>query len=247
MTQEAIVEGVLEQILSVWQGDAKDLRGRGPKGFDWLPGSHLVSVRAVPFDLKDSTYLMLQGMGGADAGLRLHPHHATFNVATFCAALWSNFTLPLTTTLSLIATGSFAEENRATLTAMLSVAGECQMLIFSEEERLCKDVIINTQYDSGRIGFYFKDESEGGGFVSFSGMGPKWRAPSENLRLLPIDALIIDEERVPALGFCTFEDPYVGKARIECSAYHENGELFSGFFVSDGSRPELMAPGGNDG
>ena len=151
------------------------------------------------------------------------------------------------TTLSLIATGSFAEENRATLTAMLSVAGECQMLIFSEEERLCKDVIINTQYDSGRIGFYFKDESEGGGFVSFSGMGPKWRAPSENLRLLPIDALIIDEERVPALGFCTFEDPYVGKARIECSAYHENGELFSGFFVSDGSRPGLMAPGDYDG
>jgi transposase len=34
--------------------------------------------------------------GRPDAGLRLHPHHATFNVATFCAALWSNFTLPLT-------------------------------------------------------------------------------------------------------------------------------------------------------
>ena len=76
--------------------------------------------------------------GRPDAGLRLHPHHATFNVATFCAALWSNFTLPLTTTLSLIATGSFAEENRATLTAMLSVAGECQMLIFSEEERIAR-------------------------------------------------------------------------------------------------------------
>lgn len=74
MTQDAIIEGVLEQILSVWQVDAKDLRGRGPKGFDWLPGSHLVSVRAVPFDLKDSTYLMLQGMGGADPrenGVRL--------------------------------------------------------------------------------------------------------------------------------------------------------------------------------
>ena len=58
MTQDALIEGALEQILSVWQVDAKDLRGRGPKGFDWLPGSHLVSVRAVPFDLKDPSYLM---------------------------------------------------------------------------------------------------------------------------------------------------------------------------------------------
>lgn len=74
MTQDALIESALEQILSVWQVDAKDLRGRGPKGFDWLPGSHLVSVRAVPFDLKDSSYLMLQGIGGADPrenGVRL--------------------------------------------------------------------------------------------------------------------------------------------------------------------------------
>lgn len=74
MTQDALIENALGQILGVWQVDAKDLRGRGPKGFDWLPGSHLVSVRAVPFDLKDPTYLMLQGMGGAnprDGGVRL--------------------------------------------------------------------------------------------------------------------------------------------------------------------------------
>lgn len=66
MTQDPLIENALEQILSVWQIDAKDLRGRGPKGFDWLPGSHLVSVRAVPVDLKDQTYLMMQGMGGAN-------------------------------------------------------------------------------------------------------------------------------------------------------------------------------------
>lgn len=74
MKHDALIEGALEQILSVWQVGAKDLRGRGSKGFDWLPGSHLVSVRAVPFDLKDPSYLMLQGMGGADPrenGVRL--------------------------------------------------------------------------------------------------------------------------------------------------------------------------------
>jgi hypothetical protein len=74
MSQDALIENALEQILSVWQVDAKDLRGRGSKGFDWLPGSHLVSVRAVPFDPKDPTYIMLQGMGGAnprEGGIRL--------------------------------------------------------------------------------------------------------------------------------------------------------------------------------
>lgn len=74
MTQDVLIEGALEEILSVWQVDAKYLRDRGSKGFDWLPGSHLVRVRAVPFDLKDPSYLMLQGMGGAEPrenGVRL--------------------------------------------------------------------------------------------------------------------------------------------------------------------------------
>lgn len=66
MTQNALIESALEQILDVWQVDTKDLRGRGPRGFDWLPGSHLVSVRAVPFDASDPSYLMMQGIGGAD-------------------------------------------------------------------------------------------------------------------------------------------------------------------------------------
>lgn len=74
MSQEALIENAIEQIMGVWQVDAKDLRGRGPKGFDWLPGSHLVSVRAVPFDLNDPTYLTLNIMGATDprqGGIRL--------------------------------------------------------------------------------------------------------------------------------------------------------------------------------
>ncbi len=48
MSQDAVIEKAMEQIMGVWQVDAKDLRGRGPKGFDWLPGSHL--VLPSPFD-----------------------------------------------------------------------------------------------------------------------------------------------------------------------------------------------------
>lgn len=154
--------------------------------------------------------------------------------------------LPLAAIL-LAATPSLAGESRAALTSMFSVAGDCQMLIFSEEERPCKDVIINTEYDSGRIGFYFIDDSDGGGVVSFSGMGQEQRSPAENLRLQPLDALILKDGRVPAVGVCSFENPFVGQARVQCSAFVESGELFSAFFISDGSPPQLMSLDKNDG
>ena len=140
-----------------------------------------------------------------------------------------------------------AEEQRANLTAMFSVAGECQILVVSEEERPCKDVVINTEYDSGRIGFYFIDDSDGGGIISFSGKGREQRSPAENLRLQPLDALILEGGRVPAIGVCSFENPFVGQARIQCSAFIESGEMYSGFFISDGTEPKLMSSEANDG
>lgn len=150
-------------------------------------------------------------------------------------------------TVLLSATPLVAEEQRANLTAMFSVAGECQMLIVSEEERPCKDVVVNTEYDSGRIGFYFIDDSEGGGIISFSGKGQEQRSPAEDLRLQPLDMLILEGGRVPAVGVCTFENPFAGQARIQCSAFVESGEMYSGFFISDGAEPKLMSSEANDG
>lgn len=144
-------------------------------------------------------------------------------------------------------TPALAEEQRANLTAMFSVAGECQMLVVAEEERPCKDVVINTEYDSGRIGFYFIDDSEGGGIISFSGKGWEQRSPAENLRLQPLDALILEGGKVPAIGVCSFENPFAGQARIQCSAFVESGEMYSGFFISDGAEPKLMLSEANDG
>ena len=74
MAQDKLIARALEQILDIWQVDTKDLLQTGPKGFDWLPGSHLVRVRAVPVDPKDPTYLMLQNMSGVvprENGVRL--------------------------------------------------------------------------------------------------------------------------------------------------------------------------------
>ena len=142
---------------------------------------------------------------------------------------------------------ALAEDHRASLTAMFSVAGECQMLIVSEEERPCKDAVINTEYDSCRIGFYFVDDGEGSGITSFSGLGREQRSPAENLRLQPLDAVILDGGRVPAVGICSFENPFAGQARIQCSAFVESGEMFSGFFISDGREPKLISSEANDG
>jgi hypothetical protein len=125
---------------------------------------------------------------------------------------------------------------------MFSITGDCQMLIKSEKERLCRDLIINTEYDIARVGFYFFDESEDGGIISFSGMGQQQRFPAEDLRLQPIDVIIMSGIRTPAVGICSFENPFIGSARFQCSAFIESGELFSGFFLSDGSDPQPMSP-----
>lgn len=150
--------------------------------------------------------------------------------------------------LALLTIGSSArsEELPASLTNMFSVTGECQMLVSADEQRPCRDVMIHTEYDSGRIGFYFLYESEAGGIVSFTGMGQEQHSPAKNVRLQPLDALIIEGEREDAVGFCTFENPYVGQAKVRCAAYLEDGKLFSGFFLTDGSQPEVLAPRDSD-
>jgi hypothetical protein len=145
------------------------------------------------------------------------------------------------TALLFIGTLALAEELPANLTNMFSVTGECQMLVFADELRPCRQVMINSEYDNGRIGFYFLYE-----IVSFTGMGQEQHSPAENVRLQPLDGLIIEGEREDAVGFCTFENPFVGQARIGCAVYLENGQLYSGFFLTDGSQPETLVPGDTD-
>lgn len=45
-TMDGIIETALQQLLDIWQVDEADVK-RGKTGFDWLPGSHVVRVRAV--------------------------------------------------------------------------------------------------------------------------------------------------------------------------------------------------------
>lgn len=117
------------------------------------------------------------------------------------------------------------------------------MLIVSGEQYSCREAVMNTEYDDGRTGFIFINAREGGGIISFSGMGQEQVSPSVDLRLQPVDALVVDGTRKRAVGFCAFGNPFSGQARMECYAYLENGELYAGFFLSDGQTPKLMGPG----
>ena len=61
------------------------------------------------------------------------------------------------------------------------------------------------------------------------------------------DALIFERAGMPAVGAYSFENPFVGQARIECSTFVESVEMSSGFFISDGGEPKLMSAEATDG
>lgn len=74
MPLTSLVENCLEQVRNVWQVEQKDLRDTGPNGFDWLPGSHLVEVRAVCVNENDPVYIAQRETFGTtprDGGIRL--------------------------------------------------------------------------------------------------------------------------------------------------------------------------------
>lgn len=130
--------------------------------------------------------------------------------------------------LSLVAalsasTPALAEDQRTNLTAIFSVEGECQILIVSGEERPCKDVVFNTEYNHSRLGFYFIDDGELGGLVSFSNMGPEQRSPSEDLSMQPSDTVKLKDSKMSirnteALGVAAAEKKI---AWVDLSTDHE--------------------------
>jgi len=131
-----------------------------------------------------------------------------------------------------------ANDNRANLLSVTTLKGNCSSLIVANKDRPCTNSVINTEYDSGRIGFYFLDEISNSA-LTFSGMGQKQQYLSENSRLQPIDGIIIARKPHDAIGSCKFENPFNGPAHIECIAKLKNGEVFSAVFLSDGSEPKI--------
>ena len=133
-----------------------------------------------------------------------------------------------------------AQGSSPNLAFMMSLTGTCSKLVIDGGRTPCDGTLLHTDYNDGRIGFYFVAEKPDAMAVTFSGFGPKQSAPSENVRVQPIDSVILKDGTVQVSGSCTFENPFVGPALIECEAASPAGALYYGHFISDGREPKMI-------
>jgi hypothetical protein len=125
------------------------------------------------------------------------------------------------------------------LNYLMTIKGVCSKLLVNGEVLPCKNFLIHTEYQDGRIGFYFLEEGGSGKVLTFSGSGLKQKKLSENVRIQPIDGVIQKNGILNVSGECYFENPYVGKAIIKCVAVNPVGVQFEGHFLTDGSEPQI--------
>ena len=134
---------------------------------------------------------------------------------------------------------TFQKADEGVLNYLMAIKGVCSKLLVNGEVFPCKKSLIHTEYQDGRIGFYFLEEGGSGKILTFSGSGLKQKKLSENVRIQPVDGVIQKDGILNVSGECYFENPYVGEANIKCVAADASGMPFEGHFLTDGSEPEI--------
>ena len=134
---------------------------------------------------------------------------------------------------------TFQKADEGVLNYLMAIKGVCSKLLVNGEVFPCKNSLIHTEYQDGRIGFYFLEEGGSGKVLTFSGSGLKQKKLSENVRIQPVDGVIQKDGILNVSGECYFENPYVGEANIKCVATDASGIPFEGHFLTDGSEPEI--------
>ena len=133
-----------------------------------------------------------------------------------------------------------SEELPRHLSVLMTVSETCSALSFAGETIPCDGKLVHTEYDDGRVGFYFVGEGPEINVITFTGRGHEQEAPSKNVRIQPIDAVILKEGIVKVSGECLFENPYAGSAKIWCSAKSLSNDQYLGHFLTDGNEPSLL-------
>ena len=133
---------------------------------------------------------------------------------------------------------SFAEDKeKSILKTILPLEGQCNTLLISDKPIPCKGLVMQTNYDDDKMGFYFAAD-DGNTIITFSGY------PSDNgeqnFSMLDLYVVIISEGLINVKGGCVFEDLFSGVAKIQCVAKDDNGAFYRGEFLSDGQRPEYI-------
>lgn len=143
------------------------------------------------------------------------------------------------TILSVLFIAGASQADDRKLLYLLSVTGNCSELVIEGASLPCKGTLLQTNFDDGRIGFYFVSDTDKGKIVTFSGLGQQQVVVSDNSRLQPIDSVIGKAGITKLEGECFFENPFIGPARIECSAKSDGGGIYSANFLTDGEKPEM--------
>ena len=145
--------------------------------------------------------------------------------------------------ISIIGTAASAQDADRQMAFLMAVSGDCAELVIDGEAMPCDGNLFNTDYDDGRIGFSFMAEGPGGKIITFSGQGQEQQSPSANVRIQPIDGVVLAGGIQLVEGECLFENPYAGPARIECAAQSASGLQYVGRFLTDGEEPVMIELG----
>ena len=128
-----------------------------------------------------------------------------------------------------------------TLTHFMGVSGVCEELLIQDEPTLCKKDLFHSEYENGRLGFWFVSD-DGKTSMSFTGYGQNQITINENTRRFDLDGVVVEIGKLPASGTCLFENPFIGEAKIECDALDIDGYHYKGKFLTDGSKPKIIIP-----
>ena len=143
-------------------------------------------------------------------------------------------------TLALLCETAEAQSQPRQLSILMSVSGACSSLVMTGAALPCEGTVLHTEYDDGRIGFYFVASGSENFVITFSGNGRHQTAPSDDTRVQPIDVVILSNGHQPVTGNCMFENPFAGPARVECTAKSTSGATYEARFLSDGAEPEII-------
>lgn len=131
-----------------------------------------------------------------------------------------------------------AKQNKQT--SIMGLTGTCTKLIVNGKDRTadCAGKLLNTAYADSRTGFYFVAGEDL--VLTFSGVGARQVKLDEDHVVMPIDLVILgfkgQNDKITAVGTCSFANPYSGPVPITCKAEGALG-TFEGSFMTDGSKP----------
>ncbi|WP_454851671.1 hypothetical protein [Rhizobium binxianense] len=137
---------------------------------------------------------------------------------------------------------AYADDNFPGPPGVITLTGKCAKLVVGKVDATkdCKGELASVTLINGRVTFIFTSQ---GKMLGFEGDGTAIKPASNGNARLPLSLVATGvgtkmTGQVKAAGFCTFGNPYGGKATvIECTAESKDS-TFTGSFRTNGKQPK---------